>query len=44
MSTIPRTILIVDDEIKNRKLLDMLLRHEGYSTLCAASGDERTEQ
>ncbi|MEO6226668.1 MAG: EAL domain-containing protein [Thermomonas sp.] len=40
MSTIARTILIVDDEMKNRKLLDMLLKHEGYSTLCAASGDE----
>lgn len=34
------TILIVDDELANRKLLDALLRVEGYLTLSAASGDE----
>ncbi len=34
------TILIVDDEIKNRKLLEVLLKHKGYLTLSAASGDE----
>jgi diguanylate cyclase (GGDEF)-like protein/PAS domain S-box-containing protein len=34
------TILIVDDEVKNRKLLKLLLEHEGYLTLDAASGDE----
>lgn len=34
------TILIVDDEIQNRKLLEVLLRHEGYLTLSASSGEE----
>ena len=34
------TILIVDDEIQNRKLLEVLLRHEGYLTLSAANGEE----
>ena len=30
------TILIVDDELQNRKLLEALLRPEGYLTVCAA--------
>jgi CheY-like chemotaxis protein len=34
------TILIVDDEIQNRKLLVALLWPEGYLTLTAASGEE----
>ncbi len=34
------TILIVDDEPKNRKLLEVLLRHKDYRTVSAASGDE----
>ena len=34
------TILIVDDEIQNRKLLEVLLRHEGYLTLSAVNGEE----
>jgi diguanylate cyclase (GGDEF)-like protein/PAS domain S-box-containing protein len=34
------TILIVDDEIPNRKLLEVLLRTEGYLTLSAANGEE----
>lgn len=33
------TILIVDDEAKNRRLLELLLQHEGYGTVSAASGD-----
>jgi PAS domain S-box-containing protein len=33
-------ILIVDDEIQNRKLLETLLRPEGYRTLSAANGEE----
>ncbi len=40
MSQSPATILIVDDELQNRKLLEVLLRPEGYRTVCAASGEE----
>jgi len=36
----PPTILIVDDEALNRKLLEALLLPEGYLTVCAASGEE----
>lgn len=32
------TILIVDDEERNRRLLDVLLRTDGYQTLSASSG------
>ena len=38
MTTPTATILIVDDEIHNRKLFEVLLRHKGYVTLCAADG------
>lgn len=34
------TILIVDDEQQNRKLLEKLLRPEGYLTRAAASGED----
>lgn len=34
------TILIVDDEPQNRRLLKALLRPEGYDTVMAASGEE----
>jgi signal transduction histidine kinase len=34
------TILIIDDEIHNRKLFEVLLRHKGYATLCAADAEE----
>ena len=34
------TILIVDDEIQNRKLLEILLQPEGYRTLTAESGED----
>lgn len=34
------TLLIVDDELHNRKLLELLLQPEGYITRCAASGEE----
>jgi diguanylate cyclase (GGDEF)-like protein/PAS domain S-box-containing protein len=40
MSKAAATILIVDDEAANRKLLEVLLRPEGYVTLTAASGAE----
>ena len=40
MSHPTATILIVDDEVKNRKLLEAMLRHEGYRTLSVASGEE----
>jgi diguanylate cyclase (GGDEF)-like protein len=33
-------ILIVDDELSNRKLLEALLRPEGYITLSACNGEE----
>ncbi len=34
------TILIVDDEPKNRSLLEVLLKPEGYLTVTANSGEE----
>jgi diguanylate cyclase (GGDEF)-like protein/PAS domain S-box-containing protein len=34
------TILIVDDELQNRKLLEALLHPEGYTTICVANGEE----
>ena len=40
MSHPTATILIVDDEVKNRKLLEAMLRPEGYRTLGVASGEE----
>ncbi len=36
----PASILIVDDELKNRKLLEALLRSEGYVTTTATNGEE----
>ena len=37
---VPAIILIVDDEIQNRRLLEALLQPEGYLTVCAANGEE----
>ncbi|RFC33985.1 MAG: diguanylate cyclase (GGDEF) domain-containing protein [Candidatus Nitrotoga sp. LAW] len=34
------TILIVDDETKNRSLLEAMLKPEGYLTITASSGEE----
>ena len=39
----PHTILIVDDNPHNRKLLEALLRKEGYGTEIAANGQEALE-
>jgi diguanylate cyclase (GGDEF)-like protein/PAS domain S-box-containing protein len=36
----PATILIVDDEASNRKLLETMLKPEGYRTVIAASGED----
>ncbi len=36
----PARILIVDDELKNRKLLEIMLAPEGFVFLTAASGEE----
>jgi CheY-like chemotaxis protein len=40
MSSEPATILIIDDEPQNRRLLEALLQPEGYRTQSAANGDE----
>ena len=40
MNTRAATILIVDDEIKNCRLLEALLRPEGYQTVSVASGED----
>ena len=40
MTSARATILIVDDEPRNRKLLETMLRPEGHLTLNAASGEE----
>ena len=39
-TAVSATILIVDDNIQNRKLLEALLRREGYVTISAADGKE----
>ena len=36
----PATLLIVDDEASVRKLLELMLRNQGYTTLTAGSGEE----
>ena len=40
MITEPRSILIVDNDSRNRKLLDAMLTPEGYQTSHATSGEE----
>ena len=40
MPSQPATLLIVDDEPQVRKLLETLLQHEGYQTICASNGEE----
>lgn len=36
----PANILIVDDDVKDRKLLEALLKPQGYLTQCASGGEE----
>ena len=40
MTSPAATTLIVDDEIQNRRLLELLLQSEGYLTLSAANGEQ----
>lgn len=40
MSTENGLILVVDDELGNRKLLEMLLKSRGYAAISVASGEE----
>ena len=40
MNSRSSTILIVDDEPQNRRLLEALLRPEGYATLSVANGED----
>ncbi|RYG23141.1 MAG: response regulator, partial [Burkholderiales bacterium] len=40
----PATILIVDDDIHNRRLLGMLLKTQGYTTVEAATGEVALEK
>ena len=39
-----KTILIVDDELKNRKLLTYILSHKGYTTVEAVDGESALEE
>jgi CheY-like chemotaxis protein len=38
--TAPAIILIVDDEERSRRLLDVLLRTDGYQTISASNGND----
>ena len=40
MNSPAASILIVDDEVTNRKLLVALLQPQGYLTMCAANGEQ----
>lgn len=42
-SQTPAKILIVDDEERNRRLLEVLLHTDGYATLVAANGKDGLE-
>lgn len=41
MSNTPATLLIVDDDVHVRQLLESLLQDQGYRTLTADSGSRR---
>jgi putative two-component system response regulator len=38
------TILVADDQVSNRKLLDEVLSHEGFKVITAADGSEALDQ
>ena len=40
MSNTPATLLIVDDDVHVRQLLESLLQDQGYRTLTADSGEQ----
>lgn len=40
MSNTPATLLIVDDDVHVRELLELLLQDQGYRTLTASSGEQ----
>jgi diguanylate cyclase (GGDEF)-like protein/PAS domain S-box-containing protein len=40
MTDLTHTILIADDELKSRKLLELLLHSEGYRTIAVGTGEE----
>jgi CheY-like chemotaxis protein len=39
-ASVTATILIVDDEERNRKLLEVFMKAEGYRTICVGDGRE----
>lgn len=44
MNTQGATIMVVDDDHRNTRLLDAQLRGEGYDTMLAYSGEEALEK
>ncbi len=44
MNTQGATIMVVDDDHRNTRLLDAQLRGEGYDTMLAYSGEEALDQ
>ena len=44
MSEIPATILVVDDEVKNVKLMEALLLPRGYRVITATHGEEALQR
>lgn len=40
MSTSPKTVLLVDDDVHNQRIFETVLRHAGFAVRQAASGEE----
>lgn len=40
MSTSPKTVLLVDDDVHNQRIFETVLRHAGFVVRQAASGEE----